>query len=163
MQHLTFENFLIAYPWIVNLLSLCCAYMLANGKVVSGRIMGAFAAINWMLFGYFTDQYAFLFSNIIFFIIYTSAVIKFRRKRDSYKETFEDQQEKIAQLEAALEKRTRTAERKLLAREIKIQRHAEKARRSLESLLEVCGENMAEMRERSDTRVEKGNSDCSPP
>lgn len=147
-NYLTYEHLLFAYPWIVNLLSLSCAYMLANGKVVAGRVMGAFAAINWMLFGYFTDQYAFLFSNIIFFIIYTSAVIKFRNKRDSYKETFDEQQERIRELERNLDKKTRSAERKLMARELKMKRHAEKARKSLEALLEISDETVAELKEK---------------
>ena len=152
MLHLiNFENFLSMYPWLVNILSLTCAYLLSNGKVVSGRLLGVFAAVNWMTFGYLTSQYAFLFANVIFFVIYGSAVLKFRSKRDSYKETFEEQQAKIQQLEKALDKKTRSAERKLMAREIKIQRHAEKAKRSLEALIEISGENVMSLEIANDT------------
>lgn len=136
-SYLTYENFLTAYPWIVNLLSLTCAYLLSNGKVVYGRLLGAFAAINWMIFGYLSDQYAFLFANIIFFMIYTSAVIKFRSKRDSYKETFAEQEAQIKKLERSLEKKTRAAERTLAARELKIKRNAEKAKACLEALIKL--------------------------
>lgn len=144
-DYISYEKFLLAYPWLLNGLSLTCAYLLSNGKVVTGRLIGAFAAINWSVFGYLTDQYAFLFANIIFFIIYTSAVLKFRRKRDSYKETFDEQEERIKQLEKALDKKTRMAERKLMAREIKMNRHAERARKSLEALLELSSENIEDL------------------
>ncbi len=145
LSYITYQNFLVIYPWLVNLLSLCCAYLLSNGKVVWGRLLGSFAAINWMLFGYLTNQYAFLFANIIFFLIYTHAVLKFSSKRDSYKETFEEQEQKIKRLEKELEKKTRLAERKLMARELKMQRHAEKARKSLEALVELSSENIDDL------------------
>jgi len=153
-SYLTYENFLTAYPWIVNLLSLTCAYLLSNGKVVYGRMLGAFAAINWMMFGYLSDQYAFLFANIIFFMIYTSAVIKFRSKRDSYKETFAEQEAQIKKLEKSLEKKTRAAERTLAARELKMQRHAEKAKRSLEALIELSGKNSDDLSRRGLSKID---------
>lgn len=137
LQHITYENFLLAYPWLLNALSLTCAYLLSNSKVVPGRMLGAFAAINWMLFGYLTHQYAFTVANIAFFYIYASAVLKFRKKRDSYKATFEEQEAEIRSLHRQLEKRTKRAEKRLAERERRIEKYAKHAELSLQAIVNI--------------------------
>lgn len=118
----TYANFLEIYPWLCNLFSLAAAYMLSNHRVVAGRIVATIGASNWILFGYLTDQYAFVVANLIFMYIYASAAIKFQAKRDSYKKSFEEQEAEIERLTAQLNKRTKKAEKAIQKREEEVQR-----------------------------------------
>ncbi|MCF2902729.1 hypothetical protein L1267_20370 [Pseudoalteromonas sp. OFAV1] len=104
------QYWLKLYPWLINIFSISCAYLLSNNKVVIGRVLGCFAATNWIAFGFLSEQYAFIAANIIFLWIYISAIVKFSSKRDSYKKSHEEQREEIARLRRKLNKDTIKAE-----------------------------------------------------
>lgn len=72
-------------PWWNGILSIITAYLLSNRKVLPGRILGTIASIFWLVYGVISEQYAFLFTQIIFLWIYIGAIIKFTKKRNEYK------------------------------------------------------------------------------
>jgi hypothetical protein len=138
LSYLTYANFISAYPWIINVFSITCAYMLSNNKVLIGRIIGSFAACNWVVFGYLTDQYAFIVSNIIFVSIYVSAAIRFASKRESYKRTAEENEAEMVRLTNDLNKKTRRAERKLHQKEERIVALSKSIIRNMEEVKNIA-------------------------
>lgn len=72
-------------PWWNGFLSILTAYFLSNRKVLLGRTLGTIASIFWLFYGIVSEQYAFLFTQIIFLWIYIGAIIKFTKKRNEYR------------------------------------------------------------------------------
>lgn len=149
--YISMENFLIAFPWITNSMSLFGAYCLSNHNVKVGRYVGVCSSISWATYGYLIGEYSFIFANFIFFYIYASAVYKFNKKRDEYKATFEEQQTEIKKLhkesqteikklhkeldkkKAAIEKDFETKQKALL----KIKARARKQLEALEQITDL--------------------------
>lgn len=107
MEHLTYQNFIMVLPWLLNCCSLTCAYCLSNGKIKAGRYVGVLAATGWSSYGFLIEEYSFFFANIIFLYIYINAIIKFNKKRDDYKKTFDEQKHEIEILEKKLDNRVK--------------------------------------------------------
>jgi hypothetical protein len=128
-------NYLIEiFPWVLNTFSLTTAYCLSNGKITVGRYIGAIAAIGWSTYGFLIEEYSFLFANIIFLYIYSSAIIKFNSKRDEYKETFEEQKEIIEKLHKELNERIKKEDKILNLKKEKIRKIANIAKENLKNI-----------------------------
>jgi hypothetical protein len=130
----TIANLMIGLPWLLNSLSLLCAYSLSNNKVILGRYIGTMSSIGWGSYGILINEYSFLFANIIFFYIYASAVYKFSKKQDAYKQTNEDQKYEIDRLHRELSKRE-----SIMAKDFKVKKDAllkikERAKKQLQEI-----------------------------
>ncbi|AUS02883.1 TMhelix containing protein [Vibrio phage 2.275.O._10N.286.54.E11] len=97
----------------MNGVSMVAAYCLSNQRAVVGRYLGATGASLFILYGVVTNQPAFVVADIIFLYIYISAVLKFNKKRDSYREKAADDEETIAQMRKII-KRANTIELEIL-------------------------------------------------
>jgi hypothetical protein len=86
MEFLDIKLLLLSYlPWGNGVLSVITAYLLSNQKVFPGRLLGIIASISWFAYGIIAEQYAFVFTQIIFLWIYIGAIIKFTKKRNEYR------------------------------------------------------------------------------
>lgn len=99
--------------YIMNIISMIAAWCLSNQKVIIGRYLGACSASLFILYGVITNQPAFIIADIIFLYIYISAVMKFNKKRDSYKLKAATDEETIAQMRQVI-KRANEIEHKIL-------------------------------------------------
>lgn len=134
MENITMKNFLIALPWMLNSTSLLGAYCLSNHKVTFGRYVGVFASMGWGLYGFLIQEYSFVFSNMIFFYIYASAVYKFNKKRDEYKATFEEQELKIENLHKELDKKRAQMEKEYQSKQKTLNKIKDNIRKQLVDL-----------------------------
>jgi hypothetical protein len=98
-------TFMGVFPWVLNGLSLITAHCLSNQKVVIGRSMGVAAAIGWSIYGYLIGEWSFIISNIIFFYIYASALIKFNKKKSEYQHSSENIETQLLDLLSEQDKR----------------------------------------------------------
>jgi hypothetical protein len=131
MGNMTMKNFLIILPWLLNSTSLLGAYCLSNHKVVFGRYIGVCSSMGWGLYGFLIEEYSFVFANMIFFYIYSSAVYKFNKKRDEYKATFEEQESKIEKLHKELDKKRAQMEREYQSKQKTLNKIKENIRKQL--------------------------------
>lgn len=84
LHQLTWIN---VYPWVGSLLSLTCVYLLNTERLMPGRYLGLVVAITWFTYGVLTHQWFFLFTNMVYFGIYSSSIIKHRRENSALEKT----------------------------------------------------------------------------
>lgn len=132
--YFTYENAIMALPWVLNSISLTAAYCLANSKVVVGRIVALCGAIGWASYGLIIDELSFFFANLFFIYIYGSAVYKFNRKRDQYKVDLAQSEKENAQLRAKLAMYESNANRELSRKQKSILKLVSRARTDLDEL-----------------------------
>jgi hypothetical protein len=100
--------FLVNYlSWINNLVSLIAAWCLSNKKIDIGRRFGVAAAILWMVYGFITEQYAFVVADFIFLTIYIQAIVKFNSKKREYQDLQETTEYDIFKLDKLFRKNVR--------------------------------------------------------
>lgn len=105
LPNLSGVSWLDVYPWLLSMLSMTCVYFLNNYKLKRGRYLGVGVACGWFAFGCLTNQWFFLFTNVIYAWIYINAIIKFNKKQNEYKNVTEEQAARLQELEQTLYKR----------------------------------------------------------
>lgn len=132
--YLTYENALMVLPWVTNSISITAAYCLSRSKVVAGRIIALFGAMGWASYGLLLGEMSFVLANLVFIYIYGSAVYKFNRKRDQYKETLAETEHENAELRKKLALYEANANRELARRQKNLLKLVSRARTDLDQL-----------------------------
>lgn len=134
-------------PYLLSVLSLSCAYFLNNHKVMLGRYLGLASAILWGGYGAWVGQWFFLVNHSVFALIYISAIIKFGKKHDSYKQITEEQRIEIERLKNEIEQSHRQKSKELMITQKKVAKIARLHKKQLTQGLTAINSLLAAVNE----------------
>lgn len=99
--------FTLEFIWSSSaaVLSIITMYLLNNQHPNSGRVFGLLSALTWGTYAYYTNQIPLIVVDVVYVIIYIQSWLKFKAKRDSYREKDKENRNRIASLLRTLRKK----------------------------------------------------------